>query len=105
MMQVWSNDLYKAPIHRVLANRSRVRFSAPFFYNPSYKSMIAPVKSAKTGEPLYAPLSWAEFRRRRFEGDFGDYGTEVQISDWRLSHSRDALANPGGANPGAVSRL
>src|SRR5204863_372426 len=28
---------------------------------------------------------WAEFRRRRADGDFADYGTEVQISDWRIA--------------------
>ena len=82
MMQVWSNGLYKAPLHRVLADRQRVRYSAPFFYNPSYQSIISPVASA--GPPIYYPLSWAEFRRRRFEGDFGDYGADVQISDWAI---------------------
>jgi isopenicillin N synthase-like dioxygenase len=82
MMQVWSNGLYKAPLHRVLADRERVRYSAPFFYNPSYQTMVTPVKSA--GVPKYHPLSWAEFRRRRFEGDFGDYSADVQISDWLI---------------------
>ena len=45
-MQVWFNGLYKAPLHRVLADRERVRYSAPFFYNPSYQTMVTPVKSA-----------------------------------------------------------
>lgn len=43
--QVWSNGLYRAPVHRVLANRERERHSVPFFYNPSYDSNIAPVPS------------------------------------------------------------
>eukprot|EP00750_Incisomonas_marina_P015581 INCI18381.1.p1 GENE.INCI18381.1~~INCI18381.1.p1 ORF type:complete len:408 (+),score=55.66 INCI18381.1:169-1392(+) len=82
MMQVWSNDRYRAPVHRVLANRERERYSAPFFYNPSYDSMIEPVASC--GSPRYRPLSWGEFRRRRFEGDFGDDSPDVQISDWAI---------------------
>jgi isopenicillin N synthase-like dioxygenase len=82
MMQVWSNGKYKAPLHRVLADQSRVRYSAPFFYNPSYDTQVTPVRSA--GMPKYYPLSWSEFRRRRFEGDFGDYGADVQISDWLI---------------------
>lgn len=82
MMQVWSNGKYRAPVHRVLANPTQIRYSAPFFYNPSYESMIAPVSSC--GSPTYYPLSWAEFRRRRFEGDFGDYAADVQISDWLI---------------------
>jgi isopenicillin N synthase-like dioxygenase len=84
MMQVWSNGTYRAPLHRVLANTTRVRYSAPFFYNPSYETMVSPVKSALAGPPIYYPLSWAEFRRRRFEGDFGDYSADVQISDWLI---------------------
>jgi len=82
MMQVWSNGLYKAPLHRVLADKTRERYSAPFFYNPSYDTKVTPVRSA--GQPLYYPLSWSEFRRRRFEGDFGDYSADVQISDWLI---------------------
>ena len=34
MLQVYSNDRYVAPLHRVLANRERCRYSAPFFFNP-----------------------------------------------------------------------
>ena len=34
MLQVYSNDRYVAPLHRVLANREKHRYSAPFFFNP-----------------------------------------------------------------------
>lgn len=34
MLQVYSNDRYVAPLHRVLANRDTHRYSAPFFFNP-----------------------------------------------------------------------
>ena len=81
MVQVWSNDLYVAPPHRVLAMDSSDRFSLPFFYNPSYTAAIEPL----VGPPRYRPLSWAEFRRRRADGDYGNYGTEVQISEWRIA--------------------
>lgn len=80
MVQIWSNDLYRAPPHRVLAMDSDDRYSLPFFYNPSYQAVIEPL----VGVPRYRPLSWAEFRRRRADGDFGNYGTEVQISEWRI---------------------
>lgn len=96
MMQVWSNGQYKAPIHRVLANRERVRYSAPFFYNPSYDTMVTPVSSA--GKPKYHPLSWSEFRRRRFEGDYGDYAADVQISDWLIQGGKYGGRNDDGAD-------
>mmetsp|Transcript_12494 Transcript_12494/g.14196 ORF Transcript_12494/g.14196 Transcript_12494/m.14196 type:complete len:353 (+) Transcript_12494:54-1112(+) len=90
MMQVWSNDRYRSPIHRVLANNQLRRFSAPYFLNPSYGSVIInqsklPTRASK--DSVYNPFTWGEFRRRRFEGDFGDCGTEIQISDWKINHS------------------
>ena len=56
------------------------RLSIPYFYNPSYDVDVAPL----VGEPAYRPLNWGEFRRRRADGDFADYGTEVQIGEWRV---------------------
>ena len=87
MAQVWSNDAYPAPVHRVRAMDQHERLSLAFFFNPAYPAVIAPLPSAvrQSGRPaLYRPLPWAEFRRRRADGDFADYGAEVQIGDWRL---------------------
>jgi len=82
MVQVWSNDAYVAPQHRVIAMECLDRFSFPYFCNPSYGAHVEPLASAK---PHYRPINWGDFRRRRADGDFADYGTEVQISDYRLS--------------------
>jgi isopenicillin N synthase-like dioxygenase len=80
MMQVWSNDHYQAPQHRVLGMDRDERISIPFFYNPAYAAEIRPLV-----EPArYKPLNWGEFRRRRADGDFAYYGTEVQIGEWRI---------------------
>jgi isopenicillin N synthase-like dioxygenase len=50
MLQVWSNDLFKAAEHRVRATPAgggaAPRFSVPFFYNPSYSALIAPCSHA-----------------------------------------------------------
>jgi isopenicillin N synthase-like dioxygenase len=80
MVQVWTNDLYRAPVHRVLAMDRADRLSIPYFYNPAYGAVVAPL----VGEPQYRPLNWGEFRRRRADGDFAAYGTEVQIAEWRI---------------------
>ena len=88
VVQVWSNDRYKAPLHRVLANHQHTRYSAPFFLNPSFDATYAPLSSitGNTG-PLYRPISWREFREGRAAGDYADVGTEVQISDYRVAAS------------------
>jgi len=81
MVEVWSNGEYAAPLHRVLANRSRARYSAAFFYNPSFATDVVPLR-----EPArFRPVNWGEFRAGRAAGDFADYGTEVQISDYRIA--------------------
>lgn len=83
--QVWSNDAYHAPLHRVLANRIHSRRSAAFFFNPAYWVTYAPLASACADQPArYQTISWRDFRTKRAAGDYADYGAEVQISDYRI---------------------
>ncbi|MEM8562016.1 MAG: 2OG-Fe(II) oxygenase family protein [Pseudomonadota bacterium] len=84
IVQVWSNDRYLAPVHRVRANKSQQRLSAPFFFNPRYDYVYEPLQSslASSRPPRYRAIKWGEFRRLRALGDYGDYGSEVQISDY-----------------------
>jgi isopenicillin N synthase-like dioxygenase len=86
MMQVWSNDIYQAAIHRVLAMDSQERYSIPFFFNPAADCRVSPLPSVidANNPPRYTPITWGEFRGRRSDGDFADYGTEVQISQYRI---------------------
>ncbi len=86
IVQVWSNDRYRAPLHRVLANRSVPRYSAPYFYNPSYATVYEPLAGVcdAAHPPLYRPISWGAFRAARAAGDYADQGEEVQISHYRI---------------------
>ena len=81
LFQVWSNDRFKAPLHRVRANKNKERYSAPYFYNPGYHADISP--QVPVNEQLYSPINWGEFRSRRAEGDYASYGEEVQISNYK----------------------
>ncbi len=85
MMQVWSNDRYRAAIHRVLAMHETDRYSIPFFYNPDAGTEVRPLPSVVTDEvpALYRPVNWSDFRYKRTDGDYADYGAEVQISQFR----------------------
>ena len=86
VVQVWSNDRYIAPVHRVLASDRAVRYSAPFFLNPSFDASYAPLPGALRGQtPRYQAISWRAFREGRARGDYADYGHEIQISDFRIS--------------------
>lgn len=86
MLQVWTNDRYRAPVHRVLAMRERDRYSLPFFFNPAAGCIVRPLEDlvSPTNPARYRPIHWAQFRGRRTDGDYADYGPEVQIAQYRI---------------------
>ena len=90
MMQVWSNDRYKAALHRVAPRTRASRMSLPYFFNPSYATNYAPLPgSISAGDtPHYSSINWGQFRQARADGDFADYGAEVQISNFRITRER-----------------
>ena len=85
MIQVWSNDRYRAALHRVVTNPSGDRYSVPFFLSPSYETTYAPLPTTVTPErpARYRPIQWREFRTLRAAGDYADIGEEVQITHYR----------------------
>ena len=89
MSQVWSNGQYHAALHRVRPVPGVSRYSLPFFYNPAFDAIVEPLPATlkngaatPNGGARYRPVSWSEFRGRRAEGDYADYGDELQISDY-----------------------
>ena len=80
--QVWSNDQYPAPLHRVLANQHKERYSAAYFFNPAYDYSYAPLRGEEA--PRYRPINWREFRSGRAAGDYADQGDEIQIADYLI---------------------
>ena len=82
MVQLWSNDLYRAPPHRVLAMDRADRISIPFFHNPAYSADIRPLSrtaalpSAQLGR-VPPPPCRRRFRRLRHRG-----------ADQRVAHRR-----------------
>lgn len=82
MLQVWTNDQFIAPLHRVLASHQRVRFSAPYFLNPASSCDCKPLLGT---EPHYRTINWGEFRGHRALGDYADVGEEVQIDHYRIN--------------------
>ncbi|KAF4149928.1 2OG-Fe(II) oxygenase superfamily [Phytophthora infestans] len=92
LIQVWSNDKFVAPLHRVLATDKASRFSAPFFYLPAYDVQVEPIV-VKDGEvPNYRPFSFLEYIVARARGNFADLGQENQIGDFKINGSID-IAN------------
>jgi len=84
IVQVGSNDRYRAPLHRVLANADKERFSVPFFFNPAYSTSYAPLPSTVDAQTpaRYRSINWGEFRTQRAAGDYADAGEYHQISHY-----------------------
>jgi isopenicillin N synthase-like dioxygenase len=85
IVQVWSNDRYRAPLHRVIANANAERFSAPFFFCPSYETDYAPLAATVDADnpAHYRAINWGHFYSMRTSGDYADHGEEIQISQYR----------------------
>ena len=64
---------------------SRDRYSLPFFFNPAAEARVSPLPSVVGDDnpSRYREIEWADFRGKRTDGDYADYGTEVQISQFR----------------------
>jgi isopenicillin N synthase-like dioxygenase len=86
IIQVWSNDRYPAPLHRVRASTDRERYSLPFFFNPQPEAVYAPLATLTNEQspPRYRAINWGSFRWKRQQGDYANYGAENQISDYRI---------------------
>ena len=81
MVQVWSNGKYKAALHRVVAMEKADRYSIPFFFNPSYETVVSPLEN-NDEKNIYQSIHWGDFRRKRADGDYANIGKEVQIADY-----------------------
>lgn len=84
MAEVWSNGKYRAPLHRVLSNETKTRYSTPFFYNPKYEELVKPLQNEDSNHPpIFDNVLWGYFRAIRFAGDLTDLGVEIQVSHFR----------------------
>jgi isopenicillin N synthase-like dioxygenase len=85
-VQVWTNDRYRAAIHRVAPMTQRDRMSIPYFLHPSRDAIVEPLAELSTGGALYRPFSWREYMRARTDDNFTDLGVDdAQITDYLIA--------------------
>ena len=84
-MQAWTNDRYRAAVHRVVPMTRNRRFSIPYFQNPSRDSVIAPMPEMSESGARYRAFAWKEFMAARAYDNFTDLGTDdTQVTDFRI---------------------
>jgi isopenicillin N synthase-like dioxygenase len=94
MAMIWSNSIFRAPLHRVLTDPTKKRYSSPFFYNPGYNELIFPSDCCCREKNIvikYRPCLWGYFRALRFAGDFSDLGVEIQTSHFKVDSKSDHI--------------
>jgi isopenicillin N synthase-like dioxygenase len=85
-MQVWTNDGYRAAVHRVLPMRNSDRMSIPYFLNPQRDAVIAPIRELAGDSPCYRPFEFRAFIDARGADNYADAGTDdVQILNYRIN--------------------
>lgn len=83
--QAWTNDRYRAAVHRVTPMTELRRFSIPYFANPPRPAIIKPLPELSGAGPRYRPFEWREFMAARAYDNFADVGAEdTQVSDYRI---------------------
>jgi isopenicillin N synthase-like dioxygenase len=86
VMQVWTNDRYRAAVHRVLPMTDRDRYSIPFFGNPAGAHVVEPIAALAGSGPRYRPFAWGEFMQGRMDDNYQDRGVEdIQIGHYAIS--------------------
>lgn len=85
-MQAWTNDRYRAAVHRVVPMTSRSRYSIPYFANPSRECTVSPVAELSHDGARYKPFAWREFMAARAYDNFVDAGVDdTQVTDYRVT--------------------
>ncbi|MSO60242.1 MAG: hypothetical protein EXQ63_07945 [Ilumatobacteraceae bacterium] len=85
MMQAWTNDRYRAAVHRVVPMTTQRRFSIPYFSNPQRDAVIEPIPELCTTGARYRPIEWRRFMAARAYDNFEDLGADdTQVSDYQI---------------------
>ncbi|MCZ6520076.1 MAG: hypothetical protein O6848_01090, partial [Bacteroidetes bacterium] len=62
MMQRWTNDFYKATLHRVKTKGNKDRYSFPFFYEPNFDTVVTPLEiCCQENPPRYEPFHFGNY--------------------------------------------
>lgn len=83
-VQVWTNDRYRAAIHRVRPMTERDRMSIPYFLHPARDAVVEPIRELLVDEAArYRAFEWRAYMRARTDDNYTDLGADdTQISDY-----------------------
>ena len=84
-LQVQTNDVYRAAVHRVIPMTTRARYSTPFFFQPRNDANIEPL-GLGDAKPRYQGFLWRDYIKARVADNFADIGEDdIQISRYKIA--------------------
>jgi isopenicillin N synthase-like dioxygenase len=90
-MQSWTNDRWRAAVHRVVPMMRRRRFSIPYFSNPTRNAIVEPVPELCAHGPRYRAVAWRSFIQARTDDNFTDLGADdTQMAHYRIEAGESA---------------
>lgn len=72
LLEMFSNGVYKAPLHRVVNPSGRERYSSPFYRGAAPDTMLRPMVPAPAGQDSIVPIKcsdWMAGFAAAFQGD------------------------------------
>jgi len=74
MIQRWTNDHYKANVHRVIPPRNTTRVSLPFFFEPNFDTVVVPLDKFcdKENPPQYEPFHFGDYVESKFTTSYSE---------------------------------
>jgi len=74
MIQRWTNDYYKATVHRVIPPKHETRCSLPFFFEPNFDAIVVPLDTfcSKNNPPRYEPFHFGDYLESKFTTSYSD---------------------------------
>ncbi|KAK7382655.1 hypothetical protein VNO80_01624 [Phaseolus coccineus] len=87
IVQVWSNDAFESPEHRVVVNSEKERFSTPFFFFPAQETEVKPLEELINDQnpSKYRPYKWGKFLVHRFNTNFKKRKVDnIQIYHYKI---------------------
>ena len=74
MIQRWTNDYYKATVHRVIPPEHETRCSLPFFFEPNFDTIVVPLDKfcSKDNPPRYEPFHFGDYVERTFRTSYSE---------------------------------
>ena len=72
MIQRWTNDYYRATIHRVISPKNENRCSLPFFFEPNLDTIVSPLEKfcSKDNLPHYDAIHFGDYIKQTFRASY-----------------------------------